>query len=216
MKKSVFIIDLSGKVTSYDEALYEAVKKSSGTDVSLVAPDIMNGDGNVIHLISLIPSKIKYTENPIKRIVKAIEGLINYFYLLLLCKKRKPDVLHFQWFPFMEVCSVDILFVRIIRALRHDLRLVLTVHNVFPHNISVQSKNRYKERFLRMSEVVDHYIAHTESSKSEIISEFGLSPDRIDVIPHGIFTPNFQPKEKVCLTKELTSYLTQYNYCLRN
>lgn len=198
----VLIIDLSGKVTSYDEALYEAVKTQSCTEVSLVAPDLVKGDAGVIHLLSLIPSKIKYTENPIKRVVKAIEGLLNYVYLLFLCIKRKPDVLHFQWFPFMEVCSVDIIFVKILRALRHDLKLVLTVHNVFPHNLSMQRKRRYKERFMKMSNVVDHYIAHTESSKDEIAREFGLSSDRIDVVPHGIFTPDFQPKDNVNISDE--------------
>ena len=64
----VLIIDLSGKVTSYDEALYEAVKTQSCTEVSLVAPDLVKGDAGVIHLLSLIPSKIKYTENPIKSV----------------------------------------------------------------------------------------------------------------------------------------------------
>ena len=199
----VFIIDLSGKVTNYDLALYKAiVSVDLCHDIKLVTSDANKSEKGVVHLLSLIPSKIKYTENSLKRVIKALEGLLNYLYILTLCILKKPRIIHFQWFPFMEVCSVDIFFVNAIRVLRRDLRVVLTVHNIFPHNISVKRKNKYKERFLRMSKVVDHYIAHTDSSKSEIVSEFGLDADRIDVIPHGIFTPDFLPRQNVTHSDE--------------
>ena len=198
-----FIIDLSGKVINYDLSLYHAIDMSDGSvDVKLLIPDSKNDVDGVIHLLSLVPSKYKYTEQPLKRIVKAIEGVVNYTYILLLCITQKPEVLHFQWFPFMDFCSVDFFYIYLIKKLRRKQRVIFTVHNVYPHGISSQGKRIYKKRFMRMRKFIDFYISHTNSSKEELVNEYALNPNKVFIIPHGIFTPDY----KKCNYKNVGGY----------
>lgn len=191
----VFIIDISGKVTNYDLALLRAINSIIADNrVKLIAPDISKKVVGVIHLFSFIPLKFKYSENLLKRIAKAFEGLLNYFVLLLLCIRKRPELLHFQWFPFMEFCSIDIFFVRLIKIVLRKQSIFLTVHNVYPHNINLDRKIKYRERFIKMSKYVDKYIVHTRSSREELLNDYSLSPDKVIIIPHGIFSPDYKPK----------------------
>ena len=77
------LVDLSGKVDNYDKALYQALEKelSKGkSSIQLLIP----GHG----LIRLIPNKFSQTEFIVKRLIKALEGVITFtcFYMLLLRK----------------------------------------------------------------------------------------------------------------------------------
>ena len=91
----------------------------------------------------------------------------------------------------MEFCSMDNYYIKLIKLLKPQQRVILTIHNVYPHNMSQRGKVKYKGRFIKMDRYIDHYIVHTESSMYEVINEFGVSSKRITVIPHGIFTPNY-------------------------
>ena len=94
--KKIYIEDISGRVENYDLALYDAIKKvAKNASVSFFAP----GYG----LLSLIPKRWQYVNNIIKRLVKVVEGLLNYAFTCIKVDCDKPDVLHLQWLPFLEV-----------------------------------------------------------------------------------------------------------------
>lgn len=186
----VFVIDISGKVNNYDCSLCNSLYKLA--DVTLVTQlDGLDYSGKKFEPIRLVPNKFKGSENIVKRLVKSVEVIINYILVLIYILKKSPTILHFQWFPFMEFCSLDNYYINLIKILKPKQKIILTIHNVYPHNMSQRSKEKYKGRFIKMDRHIDHYIVHTDSSMNEVINEFGVFSNRITVIPHGIFTPNY-------------------------
>ena len=193
---NVFIIDLSGKVLHYDESLCDSLVKY--VDLAFVAHKSQNEGyhGKRLWLLRLIPKKMKKSESKVKRILKAVEGAFNYLLLIVYLLFKHPDILHFQWFPFMEFCSVDNAYISIVKFIKPRQKIVLTIHNVYPHDMSLSQKDKYRKRFCDMDKHIDKYIVHTESSKNEVANEFGVDLEKIKVVPHGIFVPDYLPQNK--------------------
>lgn len=180
--KKYYIEDISGKVENYDLALYNAIKKEvNDASVRLLTP----GFG----LLSLIPKRWQYTLNIFKRLVKVGEGLLNYVYTCIKVACDKPDVLHLQWLPFMEFVGWEIPILRCIKWLSPKTRLVLTIHNIYPHDMSSERKKTYNTRFRKAGSLFDEFIVHTKISKKDVIREFGLSAEKVHVCCHGVFEP---------------------------
>lgn len=177
-----YIKDISGKVMNYDLALYKAIKKEAKeVSVRFLAP----GYG----LLSLIPKKWQYSENIVKRLVKVLEGLLNYVFTCIKVACAKPDVLHMQWLPFMEFVGWEIPILRCLKRLSPKTRLVLTIHNIYPHDMSDEREKVYNERFRKACSLFDAFIVHTKISKADVIREFGLNADKVHVCCHGVFEP---------------------------
>ena len=194
--KDIFVIDISGKVIGYDYALCGELCKVA--PVTIVAHKQGNETygGKCLPLIRLIPARYKNSEHIVKRFFKALESLLNYIWLLSIIIVKRPTILHFQWFPFMEFCSVDNHYVSLIKKIRHKQKIILTVHNVYPHDMSDRRKKQYRNRFIKSDRYIDNYIVHVESSKEELMNEFGIPSEKITVIPHGIFTPDYVPSKR--------------------
>lgn len=196
----IILIDVSGKVLKYDYGLCQELDKIA--DVAIAAHK-QGGEcytGRRIPLLRLIPLKHKNSTGRFKRLIKALEGLLNYIWLLFVIFIKTPNIIHFQWFPFMEFCGVDNFYVSLIRRLFPSSRIVLTVHNVYPHDIGEEEKRKYRARFIRMRDNISHFIVHTENTRQEIINHFSVEDKRISVIAHGIFRPDIISK-KSCYPK---------------
>ena len=195
-----YIVDISGRVVDYDVALFNAVYKSAKEDekVELFIADAPKDTqhSNIKRLLSLIPSKLKTSESRIKRLLKALETIINYIYIYILISARKPEVVHFQWLPFLEVCSLEQYIVALFHFVSPRSKLVLTVHNVYPHGYSEIQKENYKKRFLKISCYFDLFIAHTHESKKEILEHFYIDGGRVAVVHHGVFEPELGGLER--------------------
>ena len=187
------MVDISGKVPKYDIALCEAVSSSlvAENELILLAANIepTNIQCNAKRLISLIPRKFQNSENKIKRSVKALEGIINYIYLLAFVLFTQPKVIHFQWLPFLEVSSIERIFLQLIKLVSPKSKFLLTVHNIYPHNSIESSRVKYKARFALVEKIFDKFILHLQISKTEFCHEFGIEESRCKVIPHGVFEP---------------------------
>lgn len=180
--RKYYIKDISGKVVNYDLALYDAIKKEvKDASVRFLAP----GYG----LLSLIPKRWQYSENIVKRLVKVVEGLLNYAFTCIKVACEKPNVLHMQWLPFMEFVGWEIPILKCIKRLSSKTQLVLTIHNIYPHNMSDERKSVYNERFRKACSLFDAFIVHTKISKKDVIREFGLKSDKVHVCCHGVFEP---------------------------
>ena len=178
----VILLDISGKVVNYDLALYDAIKKEANdASVKFFAP----GYG----LLSLIPKRWQHSNDIIKRLVKVAEGLLNYAYTCIKVACDKPDVLHLQWLPFMEVVGWEIPIIKFIKRISPKTRLVLTIHNIYPHNMSSERKKAYNARFRKASSLFDDFIVHTKISKEDVFREFGLRAEKVHVCCHGVFDP---------------------------
>jgi len=89
------------------------------------------------------------------------------------------DIVHVQFLP---VPAADVLP---LRAMASRAPVVYTVHNLFPHG---SRRGRLISTVLqRTYSAAHHLIAHTEATVDGLITEFGITPDRISRIPHGNF-----------------------------
>ena len=185
------IVDISGKVPNYDIALCEAMATNLLPKESLLLLaaniDVGNIDCNAKKLLSLVPKSLQNSENKIKRSVKALEGFANYLYLILYVFLKKPSVIHFQWLPFLEVSSIESCFLRLLKIVSPKSKLILTVHNIFPHNSNETEREKYRLRFTVVEKFFAFFILHLQSSKKEFCSEFWIKESRCRVIPHGVF-----------------------------
>lgn len=90
----------------------------------------------------------------------------------------KGDILHAQWWSpplfliYFTICACFKL---------RKKPVVLTVHNVLPHEPSTIFYNMSKLLF----RLGDHYIVHSTMNKQQMILHYSISPDKISVIPHG-------------------------------
>lgn len=203
----VFVIDISGKVINYDIALCEAISMQYNGSVQLdfFCPLYSEKPNcKTIRLFNIVPWKYKNTECLWKRFLKLIELILNYFIVLWVVLLRKPDIIHFQWFPLLEVCSGEHLAVKLMRMLSGQTKMVLTIHNVYPHAFSDDRKKLYAKRFSNIAVLMDFFIVHTEDTKREVVKDFGIDKERVNVVHHGIFAPqNYMPKKNMIRENEM-------------
>lgn len=128
--------------------------------------------------------------------IKAMEGVCNYSRLYRHIKRTSPDVLHLQWLPFLEVCNWEKHWLRKVHAHFPNIKIVLTLHNIYPHNSKAEQQKFYRKRMAEVMPFISQFIVHTQSSKQKAHDEFGIALDKIAVIPHGIFMPEQFPKRE--------------------
>lgn len=195
----IVVVDVSGKVIKYDIALCEAVHNMNNSDAAIeyFAPLYYEKPGcKTTKLFNLVPLKYKNGEYLWKRIIKLFELIINYLYIIFLIAWQKPDVIHFQWFPLLEVCSGEHLAMKLMRMLSKRTKMILTIHNVYPHAFSDGKKKIYARRFSNIANLMDSFIVHTEETKREVVNDFGIEKERVNVVHHGIFAPhNYTPRQ---------------------
>lgn len=179
--KNILLVDISGKVTSYDLSLFEAICEQSVDSVSLLYP----GHG----LMKMIPEKFHTSTNIAKRLVKVFEGLINYLFLSAILLFKKVDVLHLEWLPFVEFVGWENKILSFMKVISRRTKFILTIHNVYPHNMTDVEKIKYNRRFKSVSKIFDSYIVHTNCTRETVCKEFGLLNDDVTVIHHGVFEP---------------------------
>lgn len=181
-KMKVLVVDISGKVEFYDDSLVSSLQNQFKEDsIVLLRP----GKG----LLSLVPRKFKNSESIIKRLIKVIEGLLNYCYVFLRVIFCHVNILHLQWLPFMEVNGWEIPYLLLLKKISPNTKIVLTIHNIYPHNLQEKRKKKYNVRFRKACKYIDEFIVHTNISKNDVIREFEIHENIISVCCHGMFIP---------------------------
>lgn len=181
--KKFLIVDITGRVELYDLALAEALYSVSPKDVQVKLLLPKHG------LLSLIPKKLQNSENAIKRAVKVGEALLNYLLIIMRLAFCKVDILHLQWLPFMEINAWENPLLALMHKVSARTRIVLTIHNVYPHNMDDNAKQAYNKRFRKACSYIDAFIVHTDVSKKDVTREFNLPDDKVTVCCHGVFVP---------------------------
>lgn len=189
----VAIIDIKPNTLKYDVCLIKAMgeKVRDNIQISFLTSDINTGISNckIEKLVRLFRKPVVKTNI----ILKGINWLVNYFQILYLSYKNKYEIIHFEWLVFLQKSPLELFFFRL---LFKRSRIILTVHNIYPHSIDVSRNSNkaiaYKERFRRLDKFVSRYIVHTDASVRELSNEFGISHDKISVCVHGLFLPEVQ------------------------
>ena len=181
--KQYIILDISGKVEKYDNALFDALCR---LDSKVTFRCLMPGKG----LFSFIPKKIKNSENLFKRLIKVLEVLLNYMVICSCLYRKKPEVLHVQWLPLLEFVGWEIYIFKYFQKKSPSTKYVLTIHNIYPHNMSDRAKISYNNRFRKISKMFDAFIVHTQNSKVEAVKDFALNDSNVYVCCHGVFEPH--------------------------
>ena len=183
----IAVIDITNKVPLYNKALMKAINNAKESEDTI---DFYSSDS---HLLSIVPRKIENSKKIAKRALKAWETLLNWFCLFFIIPAKRYNVVHFQWLPFLEISSIEVLFIRIIKIFTSS-QLVFTIHNVYPHGKdSIQYKEKYSKRFCKIAKLFDKFIVHTNSTKTQLIREFGLPEQSVYIIHHGIFEHRIAP-----------------------
>lgn len=187
------MVDISGRSPVYDIPLCEALHKvlSPEHHLKLLAPNInpKDVDFDCGRLFNGLPHRLRKSKRKPFRAIKALTVALNYIGLIAHVALKKPDILHFQWLPLVEISTVERLFLKILRFVAPKTRFLLTIHNIYPHDSSEGYKQVYRERFSKVSPFFDKFIVHLETTKNGFCSAFGISAERVKVIHHGVLKP---------------------------
>lgn len=146
-------------------------------DINLAAPLFREFPNTRFHDV------YHYQKKGTPRFRKALN--IARFYLLqtkhLLTRKRR--IVHFQWLD--RYFFIDRVILPLIARIRGH-KVILTVHNV-----NARKRDNKDTRFNRLTlstlyRLCNHLIVHTEKSKAELMSQFGIKESKISVVQHGM------------------------------
>lgn len=94
----------------------------------------------------------------------------------------KGKVVHAQWWAHV---LAPIYFTVLILAKIRGKKIIITVHNVLPH------EKNFFSHFLNSAilKLGDSFIAHTEKNKTSLSKIYNIDPKKITMIPHGTLEP---------------------------
>lgn len=137
-----------------------------------------------IGTVSIIRS---YEYNKKKGIFKIVSYLKSQYSLYRFVKKEKISLVHFQW---LKIPSLDFLLIKILK--KRNIKIVLTAHNALPHD----SGRKYYKIFKKIYQSLDKVIVHAKNTKNELIDEFFVQENKIEVIPHGLLENTLKTSKK--------------------
>lgn len=187
----IVVLDISSKnAVQYNPSLCRALAVE-GHQVTLIAPTLKGDHKDFVYcgLIKLVPKSWVSKDFAVKKVLRAIEVILNYIIVAFYISKLRPGILHIQWLPLTEVCSLEYYVLALYKKLCPKIKVFLTAHNVYPHNINEVGKVKYKVRFLKVDKIIDGYMVHLNSSKVMMQKEFGISESRLHVAYHGLYIP---------------------------
>lgn len=133
-----------------------------------------------------IPSNVHFlpyfTYNNKNLFLKGISYILSLFKIARKVKEKCPELVHIQW---IRLFWVDYIFLKWL--MRKNCKVVYTVHNTLPHDDIKEKTFRFFKRYYNL---VDSLIVHTEVTKKELITKFGVLKSKISVIPHGLLEEN--------------------------
>jgi glycosyltransferase involved in cell wall biosynthesis len=117
-----------------------------------------------------------------RRILKLLEAMLNLSALTVRFLIARPDVIHVQYLPMLKWrLPLDLWFLEFCQ--RRGSKIVLTVHDLLPHDTG----ETYKRTFDELYQIVDAVICHSDHVRAKLGAEFSVPEEKISVIPHGPF-----------------------------
>ena len=179
----VVVVDPWHFTPPYNRALCEGLIRC-GHQVTLVGSS--KSDGGIdqaangqqgVEALSLFIAPPRWLPRPLELIMKGLLHILGMVRLLIMLRRAKPDVVHFQW---LSLPIIDAIFLPIFRRIAP---VVLTVHDSNPYMGSGPLLLRAGSRMAIRR--CDHFIVHNLLSKQRL-NEQGLETDHIHQIVHGL------------------------------
>ncbi len=180
-KKLKVALLTGGKDPHYALGLLEAIS-SRDLMVDFIGNDHMTNDQRV-NQDNIRYFNIRGDQSPDARLPKKITRVLKYYIRLIYYVLRSDaDIFHILWFNkflFLDQTS------RIILSRLIGKKLVHTAHNVNMAERDGQDNalNRISLKF--MYRRLDYIFVHTRKMKQQLVGDFGVSGDRVSVIPFG-------------------------------
>lgn len=158
------------------------------TQVDLIGSDIYDH--------SVINSRVRFLnlrashEEGASQFEKAKRIILYYVRLFKYALTVKSFVFHVQWLRFYFFDGVIVCW--ILRLL--GKKVVYTAHDPFPH-MKDTVINRFKFFLIYCS--VNTIIVHTEFIKTQIVTKFKISSDKVFIVKHGVY----QVRENLLINK---------------
>jgi glycosyltransferase involved in cell wall biosynthesis len=186
-RPTVFMMDLLATVPYYTAYLSRALlEKNVNLTVGSISyyldPDCFSSRGIKISpgFMDLV-GRFRLPRLP-RRVLKLLESLLNLAALSVRFFISPPDIVHVQFLPMLtQRLPLDLWFVRLCQ--RRGSKIVLTVHDLLPHNTG----QSHKQTFHDLYQMVDRVICHSDSVRERLAEEFGVPPEKVAVIAHGPF-----------------------------
>lgn len=213
----IAVLDITGRnAIQYNPALCNAISRVE-KDITLLSPTLSCTERGFkyVRLLNLLPKSWLNKTTKFKRLLRAFESIINYIYVWIYLLIKKPDILHFQWLPFLEFSSIEKYILKWYRFTCRGTRFYFTVHNIYPHNFNDVQKKKYRKRFLQIDSLITGYLVHLRSTEVELQREYKIRKEKIHVAYHGIYkaeTPKIHSESPLDGRIRLILYGSQSNY----
>lgn len=172
MAKRILVIDVGGwgGITHYTYNLMSALARTKEFEFALLTDESYELDA-LPREFAVIKKRLKDVSHnqAVRNILEAVMGF-------------KPDIMHVET---MLTARQDWLLFVVARLT--GKRVVLTAHNVMPHEQAEREAPLMKESFSLIYSAAKRIIIHSEFSKESLISQFVVDPEKVSVIPHGNF-----------------------------
>lgn len=109
---------------------------------------------------------------------------------------NNADIIHFHWFePFVKSNSIIKSLTKLISFLirlyffKKNKKFVWTVHNLVNH----EKKNPLLDKLFLFffTKMIDVFCVHNKFAKQELLKQYSINSDKIEVIPHGNFSKDY-------------------------
>ena len=189
----VFMMDLVATVPYYTAYLSKVLLKENvelqvGSISYYLDPECFSSRGIKVDpgLVNVV-GRFNMPRLP-RRGLKLLETMANLAALRVRFMISPPDVVHVQFLPMLTTrLPLDLWFVQACR--RRGVKIVLTVHDLMPHDTG----EAHKAKFAELYAMVDAVICHSDTIRARLAAEFNVPETRVSVIPHGPFFYDLPP-----------------------
>lgn len=177
MTSSVLVIS-HGFQPNYEKAFVNGLASHE------VEPTLIASDRTLVDELSpkVAVLNVRGSQDPRRSRLQKFSNLVSYcLRLFLLIGSGRYDAVHLAGTFLTSSVFAGIVEWCIYRVLTR--RFVMTVHNIFPHGRNGKGLRLMYWIVYRIPHVL---VVHTRKMKSELEQQFGITPDRIVIMAHGV------------------------------
>lgn len=178
----VHVVDPSAYTPPYDRALCAALARA-GVDVELYTSHFAYGDVPAADGYAVHETFYRRARGRAGKVLEHVPDMLRY-----RRAARAAQLVHFQWLPLQQLDSL---------LLPRGVPLVLTAHDILPHQ--PLAGQHWGQR--RLYERMDAVVVHSDRGRERLVEEAGVEQEKIAVIPHGVLAPD--PDTPATLPPEL-------------